>query len=274
MFGFPIAPRTDDFQLQQNLLRTVVFQIKFAPNFGILARKAELEEALAESFPVTQALNFPEISVEFVDQTPIVSTQQGNNNSVVFQSTDQQKLFTVKEDELTLTILGPQYINFQSAQQDLQASIYKVASLLGVTTLTRTAIRKINLVNYYREHFNFPNEAIFRSVFHNLLTLTSSSIPAAPYLFSGISNYRFHHDAHRLNLVYGLLPEPAPDGARQFVLDIDLMNTTPDQPYADLFNSFAAINNEVFNIFSWSINQTLVQSLNSTPASTSSQPQL
>lgn len=264
MFGFPAAPRTDGFQLRQNLLRTVVFQVKFPPNYEVLARQNELRETLNNTFPIFQELKIQDLSFEIVDQTPIVSTQQGSTGALEFRTADQQKIFTIKEDELTLTILGPQYANFQTVQQDLRGTIYKIADLLGLSVLTRTAIRKINLVNFQQNNSPLPTsvESLYRTVFHNLLTLTSTAIPAAKYLFSGISNFRYHNDAHRLNLVYGLLPEPAPDGARQFVLDIDLINATPNQPYADLSTSLAAINDEVFNVFSWSINQSLIDMLN------------
>ena len=92
-------------------------------------------------------------------------------------------------------------------------------------------------------------------------------MPAAPYLFSGVSNYRFQQEGHRLNLVYGLLPDLGPDGDRQFVLDIDLANTQPDQPYADLAGNLTALNNEVFNIFSWCTNPALIQLFNAAEAS-------
>lgn len=264
MFGFPVAPRIDGFKLQQNLLRTVVFQVKFPSNFEVLSRQSELQETLKDSFPIFQELKIQDLSFEIVDQTPIVSSQQGSTGAFEFRAADQQKIFTIKEDELTLTILGPQYVNFQTVQQDLRGTIYRIADILGLTVLTRTAIRKINLVNFQRNDSPLPYEveSIYRTVFQNLLTLTSAAIPAAKYLFSGISNYRYHNDAHRLNLVYGLLPELAADGARQFVLDIDLINMTPNQPYADLSTSFAAINDEVFNVFSWSINQSLIDMLN------------
>ena len=265
MFGFPVAPRPSGFQLQQNLLRTVVFQIKFPPIADVVARQAELQAALQEDFPRIQEVKYQDVSVAFVDQTPIVSAQQSNTEALEFQSEDQQMIFSVKNDELSLTILGTRYLNFEAVQQDLQRSIYRVAQLFGLTTLTRTAIRKINLINFQSGQQPFSTEAIYRSVFNNFLTLSAAAVPAAPYMLSGISNYRYHHGTHRLNLVYGLLPEPAADGARQFVLDIDLANTASTQSYEEVTADFAALNAEVFNVFSWSINQSLVELLNSTP---------
>ena len=250
MFGFPVAPRTDGFKLQQNLLRTVIFQIKFPPAYSVVARHQELQSALSNTFPQNEALKYQAASGESIEQTPIVSTQQSTAGGFEFRTADQKMIFTVKEDELSLTILGHQYVNFQTVQHDLQESIYKVGNLLGLSSLTRTSIRKINLVNVQQAQFPLTVEAVYRSVFHNLLTLTSAAIPSAPYLFSGINNYRYHHDAHWLNLVYGLLPEPAQDGARQFVLDIDLLNTQPEQPYTDLSSNLSKLNDEVFNVFS------------------------
>ncbi len=94
MFGFPVAPRPSGFQLQQNLLRTVIFQLKFPPIDNFTGRQAELAEALRERFPRVQEVKYQDVSVAFVDQTPIVSAQQSNTEALEFQSEDQQMIFS------------------------------------------------------------------------------------------------------------------------------------------------------------------------------------
>ena len=67
---------------------------------------------------------------------------------------------------------------------------------------------------------------------------------------------------YQLNLNYGLIPNQNETSKRQFVLDIDLFNFKSDFISSNLITEFQIINDEIFNIFNWSLLDSVKDSLN------------
>ncbi|MBC6991670.1 TIGR04255 family protein [Hymenobacter sp. BT491] len=271
MFGFPPAPRSENFRFAHNLLKTVVFQVKF-PEADVLSKSQEIKGLLASSFPISKEISLNELRVEMADKTPIVSARQGGR-ALEFQSSNSKKIFTLKNDELSLTVLGEEYVNYETVLLDLERTIYSVGSLLRLDFLNRVAIRKINLINFKDESGSQRLDGLMQLVFNPVLAQQDVGIPSSNYLFSSVHNSTFVNGTVTLNVVHGILPELAPDGARQIVYDIDLFDSSVDQRFSGLHDLFSAINVEIFNAFTWSINPELISmlSMNAREASTSKQ---
>ncbi|MBJ6145842.1 TIGR04255 family protein [Hymenobacter sp. BT559] len=262
MFGFPVAQRTDDFVLRQNLLKTVVFQVRFPSVPDISARFAEFQDLLVDTFPIAQERKKQNFAIQFVDKTPIVSPVGSTDvNNLVLISQSGQSTFSIKEDELTLTIVGNEYVNFKHTQGVLDKSVYRIGEALRLTNLSRISIRKINILAIPTE-LSLSLGVFYKALYHNLLTVTGTSLPASAFLYSGVSNYRFINDPYRLDLVYGITPEPGPDKSREFILDIDILNTSEENSFSNLNAVFQTINDELFNVFNWSINPELLEIIN------------
>ena len=250
MFGFPLATRPDAGHFRQNLLKSVIFQIQFQPTDefleGFKAKKAELKT----KFPITNQISRGTAQVKFQnDKTPIVQTAKNENHGYEFKTENNDKTLTVTPDTLSFTVNGSAYKNFPSVLSEIESDFSHILDELGVTNFHRIAIRKINLIE--PKSTIFSNEGLLSEVFNEDLVNNLKSFPDTSFISSGITNVTLENMDNKLNLIYGLMTTD--QQKKLILLDIDLFLVNQNLPLTLLGSTWKAINDEIFNIFNWSL---------------------
>ncbi len=266
MFGFPLAPREENFKLEQNLLKSAIFQLKFQPHDNVINKKEELQKILSHDFPIVEDVVRSAAEIKFEsDKTPILESTQSQADGFKFHTEDRFKSITITKDSLTLNIAGKIYLNFSDSIQTFKELIFPILSELEIKIFNRVAIRKINLVESTQPGKNPPSYT-YPSIFENTLVSNFLSFPPINSLESGISTMTFNLGGYKLNLSYGILKNPIKGHPEeQILLDIDLYKINSETDFSKLEEELNLINQEIFNIFTWALNKNLIFSLTSDP---------
>ncbi len=108
MFGFPNADRPKAGQFKRNLLKSVIFQVKFEKSEDVVIGFKEKREILKNILPITNRISQNCAHVTFEkDKTPIVQTANSSTHGYEFKTADNNKILVVTEDTLSYTIAGP-----------------------------------------------------------------------------------------------------------------------------------------------------------------------
>ena len=256
MFGFPIV---DHRNYNKNFLKTVVFQIAFEENLEIITRKDEIFELFHESFPRTNENTSTGVQVSFDsnEKTPILESIEGLS-ALDLKSNDGQKIINITSTNFTLTYNGTVYQTFEQLKSELNV-LNSFFTLFGIQTLKRISIRKINLIE-----FKIAENAsdILKYVINSDLLSNLNYFPSPNLIKQNIQNVRYESGKNSLNLRYGLNVPPTNNSENgQVILDIDLISRE-NVKIENVFTISDKINNEIFNIFKWAINQNIINLLN------------
>jgi uncharacterized protein (TIGR04255 family) len=147
MFGFPNADRPQAGQFKKNLLKSVIFQVKFERSADVVIGFKAKREILKNKLPITSAIfqNFAEVRFE-KDKTPIIQTANSPNHGYEFKTEDNNKTLVITEDTLSYTIAGPTYQNFVKAISEIEDDFFPILEECHVLNFKRVAIRKINMI--------------------------------------------------------------------------------------------------------------------------------
>lgn len=260
MFGFPVAARPHGGQFKKNLLKAVIFQIKFPKNEGIVEEFKQHKSQLKSKFPITTAISRGTAEVKFQkDKTPIVQTAQSPNYGLEFKTENNDKNLAITEDSLSYTIKGQAYQNFFVAFTEIKNNFLTILQEFGIEDINRVAIRKINLVEPKEQ--NLSKLDLFSLAFNPELVHNFNTFPSSDLISSGITNVTLEHTDKKLNFIYGLLASGAQN--EQILLDIDLFLFNQNVNVSALEDTWKAINSEIFNIFVWAISDTMKKQIQS-----------
>ena len=256
MFGFPAHSKADNFRFKHNLLKTATFQIKYPHIDTIASATGEIVAALMASFPVAKKIENRSVSIENnpESKTPLISNES-SLGGLQFETSDNKKVFVITDDSMTMTFLGEAYSHFSEAQSEFCKAAEAVLSLVEINAFTRIGIRKVNGLQCMLPA-DEPKASwfgIMEDVFNPILAAHLATLPCALSVTSTITNNRFKSDNNYLNLVYGLLPKEIEPGMKQVILDIDLWSQDEYPSLQGAMGGLLNLNNEVFNIFMWSI---------------------
>ena len=106
----------------------------------------------------------------------------------------------------------------------------------------------------------FSNQDLLSGVFNENLVDNLKYFPDTKNISTGITNVTLEDADNKLNLSYGLLT-PAPD-KKQILLDIDRFLINQDVNLNGLESTWKAINDEIFNIFNWALNDKIIAQIN------------
>jgi uncharacterized protein (TIGR04255 family) len=138
--------------------------------------------------------------------------------------------------------------------------VKSVINKIHISTLTRIAIRKINIFEFeYNDGtpvINFLPYIIKESMVENYF-----NFPNIDKATSGITQLSFNELDYQLNLSYGLLKDKSATGKNLAVIDIDLFKLG-NIDISMLDDEMKKINNEVFNVFEFLISDNLRNLLN------------
>ncbi|GJL64771.1 MAG: hypothetical protein NPIRA04_34250 [Nitrospirales bacterium] len=256
MFGFPIADRPQGGQFKRNLLKSVIFQVKFEQSEEVVAGFKAKRETLKNKLPITNPIsqNFAEVRFE-KDKTPIVQTANSPTHGYEFKTADNHKTLVVTEDTLSYTIAGPSYQNFSVAISEIKRDFFSILQECHVLKFNRVAIRKINLIEPI--DLTLSNKDLLLVAFNEDLVHNITSLPDITRVASGVTNVTMENTDKRLKVAYGLLAPIQMKGKKQILLDIDLFFFNQNVPLNVIEVKWTEINDEIFNIFNWAISPEL-----------------
>lgn len=251
MFNFPRAARPDGNHFGKNLLQSIIFQVKFSTNRAIIEKKDELSKFFQSRFPIQKPVVSGQISIQITDKTPLLQSES-RSAGIELRTADNSKVLVITEDAVTFTCLGKAYSSFEKIFPEAWDCFSHVFSEAGIISGTRSAIRKINMLEFESTE-STPRAYVLPMVFNKALIDNILSIPCSDSIESGTTTFSAHKNPYKLNCTYGLLGRNSPSGKGQIVLDIDLFSEDTTQVIGELDRTFTAINDEIFNIFIWAL---------------------
>jgi uncharacterized protein (TIGR04255 family) len=260
MFGFPKADRPQGGQFKRNLLKSVIFQVKFERAEDVVAGFKAKRDTLRSILPITNPISEKIASVRFEkDKTPIIQTASSPNHGYEFKTEDNNKTLIITEDTLSYTIAGPLYKNFLVAISEIKQDFFPILQECRVLNFNRIAIRKINLIEPIDP--TYSNKDLLFMAFNKDLIHNIASFPDMTRVASGVTNVTMENADNRLNIVYGLLAPSQMKPKKQILLDIDLFYFNQNTQLDLIEEKWTAINKEIFNIFNWAISGDLKANL-------------
>lgn len=256
MFGFPKADRPQTGQFKNNLLKSVIFQVKFERSEDVVSGFKAKRETLKSKLPITNPIsqNLAEVRFE-KDKTPIIQTASSPNHGYEFKTEDNNKTLIITEDTLSYTIAGPSYQKFSLAISEIKEDFFPILKENNVLSFNRIAIRKINLIEPIDP--TLSNRDLLLMAFNEDLVHSIISFPEITRVASGVTNVTMENDKKKLNMVHGLLAPSQKKGKKQILLDMDLFFFNQNVPLDLIEAKWTEINNEIFNIFNWAISGNL-----------------
>jgi len=261
MFDFPNSDRPDGFKFKTNLLKSVIFQLKYEERGLVSVSSKEIAEKLKGAFPIFVPVIEGHATLKISkDKTPIIQSGGNTTKGLELKTEDNNKILSITEDTLSYTIHGSAYENFEKSISEIKKDFLPILSGLNILKFSRIAIRKINLMEQV-EPKNYSDNELLIKVFNQNLINNFISFPDTNSMVSGVTNVRIEKENNRLNVSYGLIP-PTKEGGKQILLDIDLFCINQEVDIDSVESKWKEINNEIFNIFNWAICEGLKESLN------------
>ena len=266
MFGFKQAAEREE--LSQNLLRSAVFQIKFPTVKEVIIQKEYLQKTLEDRF--TNVKNMLDQQVNFISDlktgTPILESTSSNNSGFEFRSADNNRVLSVTRDTLTLTVFGKIYTTADDIFDEFNEVYLPILNHFKVSKLSRVAIRKINLLEVQATLNNTDQDSrnFLHAIFNNALIGNVENMPRESILERGVTYIDLtSKEGHKLKMGYGLLEdEKNKHNIKQILLDLDIFQISRETDIDCLVDEFDKINSEMYNIFTWAINPSLISTLN------------
>jgi uncharacterized protein (TIGR04255 family) len=259
MFGFPIIDRPQDFKYKSNFLNTVTFQLDYSAISFSNDLLQKLKDLLGKKY--TNIQNAVEGRLDIFGSGLAPKVHPIKNNGIKCTLKDNSITLTVSDNKISYTIQGKYYTNFNSFKMDHQKEINGILKILNISTLTRIAIRKVNIINFELKDEDFSYVDILGLLFNSKLVENMKIIPGSKYLKQAFNTMVLINEANYwLNLNYGFVKDIKSVNKANGVLDIDIINRNESKK-EKIFEVFESINNEI-NVFSWSLQDSTRNQLN------------
>lgn len=262
MLDFPKADRSSVESFNSNYLKTIIFQVKFANSDNVYEKRSSYLDSLKGLFPRISDSQQDGFSVTLnKDQTPILQPIPTEKNGVEMRSEDGQRIVAILKDGITYTLNGTEYSNFSKVNTDLKI-IFGILNPLGIETINRIAIRKINIIDYEipPQFEGTDNVSIMQMLLHPSLLNNMDYFPSKNSIAQSIHNVLFVKENITMNLRYGVMQPNILENKGQVLLDIDLFQQG-DIPTSKTYDLLEEINLEIFNVFNWAMKPEAVERL-------------
>lgn len=261
MFGFNKIDRSKIQEFNKNYLRNVVLQVKFDKKKELHKKIEVFKDVFEKDFPRYKELKGHELNVTIgKDQTPVVQPSSTVENGFELRSESGNKSLNCSLDAVTLNIAGAEYLNFEQ----LKPFISKLQELLEkceLGNLARISIRKINIIDFsIPERESITPYELMEYILNKDLVGRNSAMPNASSIKQSIQNLSLAEEDYLLNLKYGMLLHNWKDQSGQIIVDIDCIKNNAIS-IDDLPTQFELINDEIFNIFNWSLSEEALKEL-------------
>lgn len=262
MFGFPKKDREDGFQYQRNFLRSVILRIDYSRNRKIVDKKDTLKNAFKDSFPNSNDIVDTQGVLRFEDKTPIFEPQSSSEQGIELKSKDLQKNLKITDTFIAYTIGGSSYTNFEIAFSTVKQAFKAIqGSNVVIENINRIAVRKTNVVDFtITEKANIIDAV--SSMFNNALNKNIIELPNNKAVSSYNQSVVYNELPYKLNLNYGYRRGMDED-TWNAVVDIDIFNEEPSEGFelSQIEEEFSRINKAVFDVFHWSLQDSLIGEL-------------
>lgn len=234
----------------------MIFQLKF-PAIDVGATEKDFTSHLSTSYPQRRSIKQGGFSIrvgsEEGHRTPVVTTEDATDAGVEYRSESGNRIFQLLRDSIALTILDGQYSTFHDEFDTFWEGAQVLMESLEIRTLTRLAIRKINLFEF-RENTDTPAVESLPVVFKEGLVESLMSFPGHSVTRASLHRVEMTEGAHQLKLAYGLTPQvKESDGFRNRIgtLDIDVFRMEADLDPTVAPDEMRCINETVYNVFDY-----------------------
>ena len=262
MFGFPEKNRATGFQYQRNFLRSVILRVDYLRNKSIVDNRDFFKKAFEESLPTSSDIVDAQGVLRFENGTPIFEPQSSSEQGIELKSKDLQENLKITDSFIAYTVSGDVYTKFENSFSKVE-KVLGVAQSNGITieNIKRIAIRKTNVIDFIINDNATIINAI-SSMFNNVLNKSILELPRNVGVSSYSQTIVYDSIPYKLNLNYGYKK-----GVEQrnwnAVVDIDIFNEKPAEKLNDkqIKEEFIKINKEIFNVFHWSLQDSLISEL-------------
>lgn len=262
MFGFPSSCHSRT-SFNRNFLKSVVFQIQFKSNDEIIDKKEEIIGLFCTTFPRIQDTISKGFEVKMnANQTPVIHPISDNNAGYQMRTQNGQSTITFSRDIINFISAGKDYKTFDDFFSGI-SEINEVFKISGINEVSRIAIRKINIIDFKipETEESCPMDVLGMVLSSDLLS-NSDYFPNKHYIKNNIHTINFINDNNLLNLKYGLICPNVNSKNGQIVIDIDLIDKNINA-VQDLKKISKTINEEIFNIFCWTLCNDAIKHLKS-----------
>lgn len=250
MFGFPKVDPTIKDSFKQNFLRNVSFQIRFNETEKFIDNKHSIHKIFETKYPRLNDIvsNQLEIHID-KNETPIVSTTKGKGFTL--RSSDGNRTLNFTTKSIDILINGNGYKNFKDIVDFELEKIQEILLQYSISEVNRIAIRKVNIIGLLvNENTNLSQ--ISKKLLNERIAYCLDSFPMEEFINQNISNINYTNDKNGLNLKIGNTLQPNNIKIGHVICDIDRFNTNVNETNS-LKTIFGNINDEVFDVFMWTL---------------------
>ena len=254
MFGFKTVAHKE---YKNNFLRTVVFQLLFDRNDLLKSKSEEIQKLFNSNFPRFSTSKGQRFQISFNSESAgFVPFEDGY--IINLKSEDGQKSIEINKTALSFTISGKAYKCFNNLIDDLN-NIVTLLKLCSINNINRLALRKINIVEF--KNNENPTD-VLSFLLNPDLVCQVNAFPNKKHINHCLQALNYKDGNNYLNIKYGtIIPPRFNEEIGQLVIDIDLFKQEPIE-IDKIIDISTTINSEIFNIFSWLINDNTVKILN------------
>lgn len=254
MFGFK---EIEHKKYKNNFLKTVVFQVDFDKCINLKEHDSKIEKLFKINFPRFNSAQGKGFEISLNNENP--NFQQINDGHTInLKSENGQRVIKVTEKSLSFTIGGSSYSYFDNLIDDFNC-IISFLELCKIDTVNRLAIRKINLVEF--KNNENPSD-ILKFLLNPNIVSQIDDFPNRQLVNHSIQSINYKDENNFLNIKYGLnIPPQLNSEVGHLIIDIDLFKQEKIK-IKDIIKNSKSINSEIFNIFSWLINDNTKKILN------------
>lgn len=258
MFGFDSTPHRT---FKKNFLKTIIFQISFEKNEIIDEKRKEIKELFRSRFPRQNDTKSEGLEISFNNTRSPQLTNLKGVDGIEMKSSDGEQAITVDDRSFSFTISGKAYKNYNGFKENFLKDILSFLEICQIGKIHRTAIRKINIVEFSLGQ-NQDASSILTLLINPDLIGNLNFIPNSSKIINNIQSLNYKDEDNFLNLKYGFNLPPRKEKIGQAIIDIDLYNQSALKGN-EVLSKFDSINSEIFNIFSWVISDRTKELLNS-----------
>lgn len=265
MFGFPEKNREEEFQYRRNFLQSVIFRIDYPYNEGIVSSKDFFKNTFKEIFPNISDIVDTKGVLRFEEKTPIFEPQSSSEQGIELKSKDLRKNLKITDNFIAYSVEGGAYTNFEDGFAVVEKVVEAIQEKnIDIRIVDRIAIRKTNIIDFTVSNEFTIIDAI-SSMFNNVLNKSLLELPERQLVNNYNQTVGFSKMPYWLNLNYGYRQGPDQNSWKA-LLDIDIFKAAAETlgsatDINQVKKEFAKINNEIFSVFHWSLQDSLINEL-------------
>lgn len=261
MFGFPEVPRK---VYKSNFLRHISITLNYKKiSDGISLDYESFAPILSDFFPDFNIGEKRDIGVSFNQQKGIIEREVESHfsNVLIFKNDKTNSSIKISDTDIEIDIEGRLYSSFTDIRRVLEGIFDKCCKTLSINEFLNISIKKLNVLEIDKEGRGKEGfEDFVYSAYNNFMN-NDLSIPTKRFVINDFRSINMHNENSLLNLKYGInSPENVPGDIKHIFIDARILQNMVN--VQDALNSIDKINQELFNIYNWTISEKLINLIN------------